>query len=267
MRSPRGLIAVAAAATALICGQSVITSAQAASTLTVAPASPTGTGIGSPFGFGSPTVSNWGPYMAFVYKSLPAFSLKPGDTVSFDLSSQNDVDIQLQINMAPTTTNGGDVTAGPATQIVPNTQVPANPRGNTTPGDYELTFTSQATFNFAGGGLVISLGNPGGAFATDVNGIGSDVQTNNATAADSSGNFVERLLRDTDGVAPWDDPTAQSFVAGFRLSIADVPQAPAPAPATTTPTTTAPTTMAAKRKCKKKHKRSATAAKKCKKRR
>jgi hypothetical protein len=201
--------------------------------------------------------------MAFVYKNLPAFSLKPGDTIAFDLSSQNDVDIQLQINMAPTT-NTTDVTTAPPTQIVSNTQVPANPRGNTVPGDYELTFTSQAAFNFAGGGLALSLGNPGGDFATDMDATGSSVQTNNATPSDPSGLFLERLLRDADGTAPWDDPTPQSFIAGFRLKLADVPSAP---PVTTTPTPTVPGTMAPKKKCKKKHKKhSAAAAKKrCKK--
>jgi hypothetical protein len=265
-RHPRGLIALAATAAALIAGQAAIGSAQAASTVTVAPASPTGTGIGSPFGFGSPS-SVWGPYMAFVYKNLPPFSLKPGDTISFDLSHQNDIDIQLEIKLAPTTTNGGDVNAAPPTQIVPNTQLPANPRGNTTTGDYELTFTSQAAFDFAGGGLVISLGNPGGLFASDVNGPGSDVLENNATPGDSSGFFVERLLRDIDGSAPWDDPGAYSNIAGFRLNIADpVPPAtiPATAPAITPTTTTPPK----KKRCKKKRKhRSAVTAKKCKKKR
>ncbi len=254
-----------AAATALIAGQGAIGSAQAASTVTVAPATPTGTGIGSPFGYGSPTVGNWGPYMAFVYRNLPAFSLRPGDTIAFDLSQQNDVDIQLRIKMAPTTINGGDVNAAPPTQIVPNTQVPTNPRGNTIAGDYELTFTVQAAFDFAGGGLVISLGNPGGLFASDVNGPGSDVQENNATGTgDASGFFVERLLRDTDGSAPWDDPTSLGNVAGFRLNIADVPPTP-PATAQVTPTP-APLLLTPKKKCKKKHKRAAS-AKKCKKKR
>jgi hypothetical protein len=259
------LVALIVVAVALTIGQTGIGSAQAASTVTVAPASPTGTSVSAPFGFGSQTTSPWGPYTAFVYKNIPPFSLKPGDTISFDLHSPNDVDIQLQIEMTPTTINGGDVTAGPATQIVPNTQVPANPRGDATDGDYELTFTSQAAFNFAGGGLVISFSNPGGAFASDADGPGSGVQTNNAHASDSSGFFVERLLRDANGAAPWDDPTNYDFVAGFRLTIFDVPPMPTPtAPASPTPTATGPTGLraAALKKCKKKHGRARAKCKK-----
>src|SRR4029077_14191056 len=87
----------------------------------VTPTSPT-LGIQSaPFG----TSEIWPAYMAWAYQDVPAFNLKAGDTVAFDLTEQNDVDIQLQIAMAPTTTNGGDVNSGPFTEIVPKTQIPA----------------------------------------------------------------------------------------------------------------------------------------------
>ena len=132
--------------------------------------------------------------MAWAYKNVPAFNLKAGDTVAFDLTEQNDVDIQLQIAMAPTTTNGGDVNSGPFTQIVPNTQIPANPRGNSTFGDYELTFTAQAPFNFPGGGLLIRFGNPGGAFASD-----SDRNRNRRIGQRRSRNRPERLFRRAGG--------------------------------------------------------------------
>src|SRR4051812_4231166 len=143
-----GLVLVAAA-TALIAGQVAIGSAQAEQTVNV---NPTGAPTDSnefPFGRGDV----W-PQMGFVYKNVPAFNLKTGDTVAFDLGAQNNVDIQLQIDMAPTTVNGGDV-PGAYTTVVNNSQVPLNPTGNTVMGDYELQFTAQAAFGFPGGGLII----------------------------------------------------------------------------------------------------------------
>jgi hypothetical protein len=252
-RANRGFMALMAAAVALMVGQAAIGSAQAASTVAVTPTSPT-LGINSaPFG----ESDVWAAYMAWAYRDIPAFSLKAGDTVAFDLTEQNDVDIQLQIAMAPTTTNGGDVNSGPFTEIVPNTQIPANPRGNSTLGDYELNFTAQTPFNFPGGGLVIRFGNPGGAFATDSNTTGIGGSGNVALATDSSGYFVGRELRDADGVAPWTNDFYADGVGGFRLNIADIPPTPpAWAPAATP-----------KKKCKKQKKRSAAAAKKCKKKR
>jgi hypothetical protein len=249
-KSNRGLIALMAAAVVAVAGQAAIGSAQAATTVNVVPASPVPTIYGTPFG----ETETWDPYSAWVYKNVPPFSLKTGDTLAFDLTAQNNVDIQLDIAMAPTTTNGGDDAAA-FTQVVPNAQIPANPRGNTTTGDYELTFTAQAPFSFPGGGLVIRFGNPGGAFATDVNDPGSPVEGNTAQPSDPSGQFVERIVRDLDGIAPWTGDTyVDGGIGGFRLNIAD-PTAPAGLPP-------APT----KKKCKKKHKR-ASAAKKCKKKR
>ena len=252
-RSTRGLIAIAATVAALIGGQVAMGSAQAATTVNVNPATPGNDGQSAPFG----ESDVWAPYTVWIYKNVPSFSLQPGDTVSFDLSSLNNVDIQLQIDMAAATVNGGDQNAGSFTQVVPNTQVPANPRGNTVTGDYELTFTATAPFNFAGGGLLIRFGHAAGAFATDADGLGSGVLQNDALSTDASGNFVARTLRDADGVWPWTGDEYLGSIGGFRLVIADVPATPPPAPSATAPT---------KKKCKKKH-RSAAAAKKCKKKR
>jgi hypothetical protein len=255
----RGFIALVATAVALAGGQAMIGSAGAASTVTVTPTSPTMTPYTSPFG----ESETWDAYMVWIYKNVPAFDLKTGDKVSFDLSAQNDVDVQLQIAMAPATTNGGDQNSGPFTQIVPNTQVPANPRGNTTFGDYELTFTATAPFNFSGGGLLIRFGSPGGAFATDLNDPDAGVLANNALSTDPSGYFVERDVRDGDGVFPWTNDEYLDGIGGFRVNIADAPVPPTstgPAPTPALPTAPAPS----KKKCKKKHKRAA-AAKKCKK--
>ncbi len=188
--------------------------------------------------------------MGFVYKNIPAFSLKPGDKVAFDLSVQNDTDIQLQVDMAPTTTNSGDVqTAAGFTTVATNTQLPQNPRGDTTTGDYELAFPVQLPFNFAGGGLIIRFSNPAGAFATDTTGDG--VLVNRANSADPSGNFVERFNSDANGLAPWSNVLA-SEVAGFRLTIADA----------TVPGSGNGNGSAATKKCKKKKHRSASASKK-----
>ncbi len=233
-------------------GLVAVASAQAASTVTVTPTSPTMTPYTSPFG----ESQSWGAYMVWVYKNVPAFALKPGDTVAFDLSAQNDVDIQLEIAMAPTTTNGGNQNSTSFTQVVPNTQTPTNPRGNATFGDYELTFTATAPFNFSGGGLLIRFGNPGGAFATDLNDPGASVLANNALPTDPSGYFVERDVRDTDGSAPWTGDPYADGIGGFRLNIADV-LAPPPAAPIATPT----------KRCKKHMKRAASIAKKCKKKR
>jgi hypothetical protein len=248
----RGVIALVVAAFALVAGQAAIGSAQAASTVTVTPTSPTLTPYTSPFG----ESQSWAAYMVWVYKNVPAFALKPGDTVAFDLSAQNDVDIQLEIAMAAATTNGGNQNATPFTQIIPNTQTPSNPRGNTTFGDYELTFTATAPFNFSGGGLLIRFGSPGGAFATDPNDPGATVLANNALPTDPSGYFVERDVRDIDGSAPWTGDVYLDGIGGFRLNIADAPPAPPASAPTETP----------KKKCKKKHKRAAS-AKKCKRKR
>lgn len=227
---------------ALLAGLSA-TSAQA-STLTINPANPE-PGFGNFFPFGATTT--WPPYAGFVYKSIPAFSLKPGDKVAFDLSLQNDTDIQLQVDMAATTVNGGDVqTAAGFTTVATNTQLPQNPRGDTTTGDYELAFPVQLPFNFAGGGLIIRFSNPAGAFATDTTGDG--VLVNRANSADPSGNFVERFNSDANGLAPWSNVLG-SEIGGFRLTIAD-PPSPQPG------------NSASAHKCKKKKHRSASASKK-----
>jgi len=224
----------------LLAGFSTMTAQ--ASTLTINPASPEGgSGNNFPFGVGN----NWPPYAGFVYKNVPAFNLKTGDTIAFDLGVQNGVNIQLQIDMAATTVNGGDVQA-PAgfTTLAPNTVLPQNPRGDTTNGDYELAFPVQIPFNFPGGGLIIRFSSPGGAFAGDA--LGEGVLVNRANSADPSGNFVERFNGDTDGGAPWSN-AFPGEIGGFRLTIADSPSQPSG--------------PAAKCKKKKKH-RSASASKK-----
>src|SRR5262249_85903 len=101
-RVHRGLLAGLIAA-ALIGGTGA-TSAEAASAYTVNPAMLIPGGNSFPFGEGD----IW-PYAGFIYKNLAPFTLHPNDTVAFDLGALNDADVQLQIDMASTTVNGGDV--------------------------------------------------------------------------------------------------------------------------------------------------------------
>jgi hypothetical protein len=198
-----------------------------------------------PFGGGTDTdpTSSWEPYMGFVYKNVPAFQLKTGDSLAFDLGAMNDVNIQLEIALAATSVNGGDVPAQPFTTVVTNTQTPANPRGDTTVGNFELSFTAQAPFSFPGGGLIIRFVNPSPSFAPDMN---CDAVLVRTTSSDPSNNFVERFFRDADGTAPYDDGDFAS-IGGFRVTLADVPPVK-------------------KKKCKKHKKHAASIAKKhCKK--
>src|SRR5262245_8907677 len=101
-RIHRGLLA-SLLATALIAATGA-GAAEAASTYTVTPAAPIPGANSFPFGEGD----IW-PSAGFVYKNLAAFNLHANDTVAFDMGAMNDADVQLQIDMASTTVNGGDV--------------------------------------------------------------------------------------------------------------------------------------------------------------
>jgi hypothetical protein len=221
--------------------------------ITVAPDTPNAEN-NFPFGTGQ----SWIPFMGFVYKDVPAFQLKPNDVLAFDLSLVNEADDQLDIALAPTLTNGGDIPAAAFTEIVPNTQLPANPRGDTVDGNYELQYKAQTAFNFPGGGLIIRFSNPGADLSAD-DGATAGPLSNGGDNTDTSGFFVERFLRDLDGVYPWSGDTDLTSIAAFRLQILDLP----PEPPSTPPAS--PTTVK-KKKCKRKHrKHSAGVAKKCKK--
>jgi hypothetical protein len=170
----------------------------------------------APFGRGI----GWTPYAGFVYKNLPAFQLKTGDTIGFDLGAMNDADIQLEIALAAATVNGGDIPAQPFTTVVTNTQTPLNPRGDTTPGTFELRFTAQAPFNFAGGGLIIRFSSPSASYATDM--TCTPVEFELVSASDASGFFVERFYQDTDGASPWSN-TEPGPIVPVQFTLADLP--------------------------------------------
>jgi hypothetical protein len=229
--------------------------AASASTLTINPASPGG-GNCYPFGVGSGGSPGWNPFAGFVYKNVPAFQLRAGDVLAFDLGGTNpEADIQFQIDLARTTVNGGDIPSGGFTTVAANTQTPLNPRGDAITGNYELQFTSLAPFSFPGGGLIIRFSNASTSYATDT--TCSSTLTNAATSTDPSGNFVERFFNDPDGNAPWANPDLTD-IGGFRLTLADIP-ATAPTPQSQP--------VATKKKCKKhkKHHAASTAKNHCKK--
>ena len=237
----------------------MVASANGATTVNVTPDMPATSGDNCfPFGLGGiEDTTNWKPYMGFVYKDVPPFQLKTGDKLAFDLVAMNDADVQVKIELAPTTGNGGDTPSLPFTTVVTNTQTPTNPRGDTTLENYELGFTAEAPFNFSGGGLIIRFSDPSATY-TDTAGH-CDPVLGSVDSTDPSGFFVERYYADTDGLTPYDNFGVVGL-AGFRLTLADVPPpGPTGQPA------------AKKKKCKKKKKKknkggaAAAKKKKCKK--
>ena len=204
---------------ALIIGLLALPSAAsgaASNTITIGAATPN-TGNCFPFGGFLPDGGGWGPNFAFVYKNVPAFHLRPSDIVAFDLGTPNDTDNRMDVALAPTTVNGNDVNNGPFTTIATNAQTPANPRGDSTPGNYELQWTASAAFDFAGGGLLIRFSNPAGAFATDAT-CDADL-VGAAGPGDASGFFVGRRYGDQDGVSPWTGVNDAVALGQFRVSL------------------------------------------------
>jgi Ca2+-binding RTX toxin-like protein len=216
----RLIIALAAVCLAALI-QAPLTSAQ--TQVTVAANTPD---IGNcyPFGLGgdeTPGEGTWKPFAAFVYKNVPPFDFDPNDAISFDTNFVNDADIKLDIALAATTTNGGDIPAGAFTKVVFNTETAAAPRGNGTVGDYDLQYEAQGGFTFAGGGLLIRTSNPASSFLADNTCTGNLVGGN---GSDSSGFFVGRRVRDDDGTAPWDEADLFS-VPAFRITTTATPSA------------------------------------------
>jgi hypothetical protein len=223
-------------ATAIIFGAGQAATASAA-TVTIAPTAEA-TGNCYPFGVAA-GAQFWTPNAGFIYKNIPAFQLKAGEKLAFDLSVVNNVNIQFQIDLAATTVNGGDVPAGAFTKVASNTQTPANPKGDTVHGNFELQFTAEQPFNFPGGGLIIRFSNPSAGYLTDTS--CTEDMTNSGSAGDPTGFFVKRIYNDADGTAPWVD-TSTNAVGAFRLTLADPP-----------PVLPTGQQAAALKKCKKKH--------------
>jgi hypothetical protein len=142
-------------------------------------------------------------FTGFIYRDLPAFELSPGQTISFDLGSQNDRAVRrniffsvANIDPEPAVVDAGNVVSQGVkalswTQVVSDTQVPLNPRGNFVRSDFELVYLSEASFSFPGGGLIVGFGAaPPGMFADDT----CDQVLVATTSEDSSGNFYSRFF-------------------------------------------------------------------------
>jgi uncharacterized repeat protein (TIGR01451 family) len=162
----------------------------------ISPASPTTVGNCIPFGGNT----DYG-FTGFIYRNVPNFSINPGDRLKFDLGAMNDLDIRRNIYIAQANINP---TAGGASQgvralgwikIVSDSQIPTNPRGDVTVGNYELTYSIEASFSFSGGGLIIGFGgSPPGSFADNT----CDQVLVWTTANDASGNFHRRFYSHAD---------------------------------------------------------------------
>ena len=256
------VIGSAVAAFALSAG-----TAQAA-TVTVFPDDPTIQPIGLncyPFGIGTQTgPETWTPFAAFIYQNVPSFELQTGDTLAFDLEAVNNADIELDIALARTVSNGTIVEGEPFKQVVGNDQTPANPRGDTTVGNFELQFTAEAPFSFPGGGLIIRFSDPSTSYEADTT---CTFVLGGGTSTDTSAFFVRRSFRDPDGVFPWAGPFFTNVnIGAFQVVTTDpTPPEPPPNPQPPPPGGPPPEALtldlgAKKQKVKKKVKFSATAS-------
>jgi len=189
----------------------VYSSPGVAQVLTIEPVT---TNVGNCVPFGRSTN---GPYTGFIYQNIPAFSLLPGDSLAFDLAGTvpNDNPIEYDIELAPTTVNGGSEASGTFTKVVSNTQQAAVPNGDTILGNYELAFIVEAPFSFSGGGLIIRFTNPGVNFTGDAS---CDQVLHWGDPGDASGFFVQRFWGDTDGLFPYQGGDA-STVGAFRVGV------------------------------------------------
>lgn len=201
---------------ALLC---VGLSAAQAQDLTIEPDTPF-VGNCFPFGDGGVTPEDpWAPFMGFIYQNIPPFELRAGDILAFDLGEINSADVQLDIEMAVTDSNGSINPGGPFTKVVSNTQTPQNPNGDTIIGNFEMMFTAEQSFSFPGGGLIIRFSNPSAAYRLS---MVCDQVLVNADSVDPSGYFVLRYFADTDGLPPYDDVDNGS-IGGFRITQVEQP--------------------------------------------
>jgi hypothetical protein len=250
------VIASAVAACALSAG-----TAQAA-TVTVFPNNPSVADNCYPFGIGD-TSTDWLPYAAFIYQNVPSFELSTGDTLAFDLGAVNNADIELDIALARTVSNGSIVEGEPFKTVVTNDQTPQNPRGDTTVGNFELQFSAQAPFSFPGGGLIIRFSDPSTSYSADTTCTGN---LNGGSSTDTSGFFVRRSFNDPDGVFPWAGPAfTLSSIGAFQVVTTDPtpptpPPNPLPPPGGTPPSELTLDLKAKKQELTKKLKFSATAS-------
>jgi hypothetical protein len=146
-------------------------------------------------------------FTGFIYRDVPAFSLAVGDVIAFDLRQGNDVETRRTIFFAAANKNPNacvyNVTTGQITnpqgiaaasgwtQVVSETQVPQNPFGDAVLGNFELRYTAEAPFTFAGGGLLVGFqGRPPATFL-DTDPVGS---ITGAVCTDPGGHLYTRFF-------------------------------------------------------------------------
>lgn len=165
----------------------------------VTPASPGVIGNCIPFGDND----HFG-FTGFIYRNVPAFTVKRGSKIAFDLGRENDVAVRRNIYFATANVNPavaviddinvasqGIFAASGWTQVVSDTQGPLNPRGDTVANDYELICTVEGRFTFPGGGLVVGFGaSPPGAYTDG----GCEQVLVRARSQDPSGMFYARFF-------------------------------------------------------------------------
>lgn len=179
--------------------------------VTVIPNNP-GVGGCAPFGVGAPGPSSvpWTPFYGWIYKDIPPFSLPVGSVIAFDTGAENDFDIELEIALAPTTVNGGEMEAAPFVTIVSNAMAPANPRGDSIIGNFDLRYTLETPFDFPGGGLIIRMSNPSVRYLAD--------QTCSQVGVfGTTDKVVIGFGGDVDGVFPWVTVLPTTGALGFQV--------------------------------------------------
>jgi hypothetical protein len=167
-------------------------------------------------------------FTGFIYRNVPAFTVRPGDRLRFDLGRPNNMDTRRTIFLAAANKNPGaasgsqDVRATEWTQVVSSTQTPLNPRGNSVLGDFELTYTVEQEFTFGGGGLVIGFrGTPQETYLDG----GCDQVLASTTWLDPSGHFYGRFYSRADRTLSALDLGGgfdQGWLGGFIIEVDEV---------------------------------------------
>jgi hypothetical protein len=174
-------------------------------------------------------------FTGFIYRDVPAFSLAVGDVIAFDLRQANDVETRRTIFFAAANKNPAacvyNVTTGQITnpqgiaaasgwtQVVSETQVPQNAFGDAVIGNFELRYTAEAPFTFAGGGLLVGFqGNPPASFL-DSDPVGS---ITGAQCTDPGGQLYTRFFHlpdQTTGVldSPGTNTGDGTFIGGMVI--------------------------------------------------
>ncbi|MGE0020968.1 MAG: T9SS type A sorting domain-containing protein [Draconibacterium sp.] len=141
-------------------------------------------------------------FQGFVYRDIPAFTMNVGDSICFDLGNTNDVPINrniyfsaANINPAPYNGTSQGVAAVNWVLVVPESQTPINPYGNTIVGDFELVYVCTSSFSFPGGGFIIGFGaTPPGTYVDN----GCEQVLNVTNSGDASGLFYCRFYYRTE---------------------------------------------------------------------